>query len=1192
MGGVKYTESQRAAIDNRGGALLISAAAGSGKTRVLVERLMSRVTCSENPVDIDKFLVITYTKAAAAELRSRILDEINALLAQEPENRSLSRQSTLVYKAPISTIHSFCSGLLRENAQLLGISPEFRIMEGDESDIVKLRVLSRVIDEWYERMDEGFAALVDTMAAGRDDQRLPQLVLDLHTKLKSHPYPEKWAAERLGELESCGPDADVSETSWGRSIMDYAASCADYWVKTFGGAERMVLDDERIAASYAESFGETQDALNKLLTALKGGWDGVREVLPVPFPKLKALRAYSTPVTEEVKRVRELCKKSMEKLSEIFDSSSAELMEDIAAVFPPVKALFSLALDFDRAYSEEKERLRALDFGDMEHLAIKLLTDESGAPSNKAAEISRRFEEIMVDEYQDVNEIQDIIFRALSRDGKNLFMVGDVKQSIYRFRLADPTIFLRKYAAFKDAKEANEGEPRKIVLQDNFRSRKNVLDAVNFVFSNVMSRDFGEMDYTERESLKYGKTDYPESGDTAFELDLIDVPKSEDEETDFDKTEIEAAFVAKRIRELVDGGMTISEGEGQRRLGYGDIAILLRSVKGKAEVYAEALRAQNIPFQSDKAGEFWSRAEVTVMASLFSVIDNPRQDVPLISVLRSPLFGFTPDELAEIRAADKDSDFYTALVKTAETSPKCAEFIAFLSELRLAASDMPSDALVWHVLTLTNAPAIFGAMSGGAERKANLSVLLDLARQFESAGYKGLFGFVNQLKSLMERGGEAPASNSSGSANAVTITSIHKSKGLEYPVVFVADTGKRFNRDDTKKRLLIHSGLGVGPKRLDLKRGIEYTTLPRMAIARRMTDELLAEELRVLYVAMTRAREKLIITCAAKNSERLIDRLRPAASAPIAPQFLSECSSMAEWILLCALLRRESSALPGADTACLPESEDSRWDIRYITPETYEKAPAQADGEKAGEHMEPDGAKVSEIERRLNFRYAHEAATSLPSKLTATGLKGRFLDREAAEEAEKLKTSEKKYVFDRPNFALDDTPLTGAERGIALHLVMQYIDYKKCGGIEDIESEIARLSEQKFITEKQAKAVPPEKILAFFASPLGREVLSADSIRREFKFSLLVPASDYFPDGGDETILLQGVVDCCFEKQGELTVIDFKTDYVNKENQNERAESYKPQITAYARAMERITGKPVKRRVLYFFRTDSAVELR
>lgn len=1188
MGSVKFTDSQRAAIDSRGGALLVAAAAGSGKTRVLVERLMSRVTDGKNPVDIDNFLVITYTKAAAAELRSRILDEINELLAEEPENRSLARQSALVYKAPISTIHSFCSGLLRENAQLLGISPEYRVMEGDESDIIKLRVLNGVIDDWYERMDKGFAELVDTMAAGRDDQRLPLLVLDLHAKLKSHPYPEKWAAQRLAELKG-GPGTDASQTLWGRSIMDYAASNVEYWTETFGGAESLVYGDEKIAAAYGESFSETSVGLERLLKALERGWDNARAAFPIPFPRLKALRGYSTPETEEVKRVRELCKKAMVKLAEMFDCSSAELAEDMAAIFPPVNALFSLALDFDRAYSEEKARLRALDFSDLEHLAIKLLTNEDGAPSKEAGEISQRFEEIMVDEYQDANEIQDIILRALSKDGKNLFMVGDVKQSIYRFRLADPTIFLRKYAEFKDARDTQEGEPRKIVLQDNFRSRKNVLDAVNFVFANIMSKAFGEMDYTEREMLNCGKTDYPENAETAFELDIIEVPK--DEDADIDKVEIEAAFVARRIRELVDGGMLIYGESGQRRVEYGDVAILLRSVKSKAEVYAEALRAENIPFESDRAGEFWSRSEVMVMLSLFSVIDNPRQDVPLVSVLRSPLFGFTPDELAEIRTADRDSDFYCALVKTAEASQKCSDFLDFLGALRLTASEMPSDAFVWHVYTLTNAPAIFGAMSGGTERKANLMALLDLARQFESAGYKGLFGFVNQLKSLMERGGQPPVSSGSGAGNTVTITSIHKSKGLEYPVVFVADTGKRFNMDDTKKQLLIHPDLGVGPKRLDLRRGIEYTTLPRMAIARRMRDELLAEELRVLYVAMTRAREKLIVTCALKNSERLIAGLKPAAKSPIAPQFLTDCSSMAQWLLLCALLRRESSVLPNAETANLPESTDSLWDIRYITPETYEKAEAASSAEKSESPLETYEAEVLEIERKLAFRYAHEAAIRLPSKLTATELKGRFLDREAAEEAEPLERPERIIVFDRPNFAIEDTPLTAAERGIALHLVMQYIDYQKCGTITEIEEEIVRLAREKFITRKQAGVVSPEKIRNFFTSELGQEVLSADSLRREFKFSLLVPASDYFLNGEDERILLQGVVDCCFEKQGELTVIDFKTDYVNKETQAERAESYKPQIMAYAKAMERIMGKPVRRRILYFFRTDSAVEL-
>ena len=1190
MGAVNYTPSQKAAIENRGGALLVAAAAGSGKTKVLVERLMSRVTDTENPVDIDRFLVITYTKSAAAELRSRIMDEINERLVLEPGSRHLRRQASLIYKAPISTIHSFCGGILRENAQLLGISPEFRVMEQDESEIAKLRVIEELIDERYENVDGDFAKLTDTMATGRDDSKLSQLALELHSKLNSHPSPEKWAFEQLKALEAGKNAKDASETLWGRAILNYTLSDADYWLEAFGAAVCTVECDEKLAVAYYDSFRETLDALKRFRAALDKGWDEAQSALPIPFPKLKPLRGYSTFESEDVKRVRELCKQAAGKFTEIFDAASNELLEDIGAVLPAVRGLFALALDFDKAYSAEKARRKMLDFGDLEHLAIKLLTDDSGERTDKARELSERFEEIMVDEYQDANEIQDIIFTALSKDGNNAFMVGDVKQSIYRFRLADPTIFLRKYEAFEDAENAKEGQPRRIILQDNFRSRQSVLDAVNFVFSSIMSKQFGEMDYTENERLKLGKKDFPENPDTAFELDLIEITKGDDED-EADKTEVEAAFVARRIRELVESGMTITDKDNQRRLNYGDVAILLRSVKGKAEVYTEALRRENIPYYTENGREFWSRTEVSVMLSLLSIVDNPRQDVPLISVLRSPLFGFTPDELAEVRLADKDSDFYTALCKAAVGSERFAAFLEFLSELRLGAPDMRSDAFVWHVYTKTSALSIFGAMHGGAERKANLMALLDYAVQFENAGYKGLFGFVNQLKRFSERGGETAAANSSGAGNAVTVTSIHKSKGLEYPVVFISDTGKRFNKDDTRKPLLIHSNLGVGPKRLDLERRIEYTTLPRMAIARRMTGEMLAEELRVLYVAMTRAKEKLIVTCASKTTGRMFDRLLPGAKAPVAPQILSECASMGEWLILAALLRKESSGFNGIDTEALEESRDSLWDIRHITPESCAESDADALENEAPIEDAVSVEAVEEIAKRLSFKYSHEAATKLPSKLTATGIKGRFLDREAAEEAEKLKDLPRKFAFDRPRFVEEETALTGTERGVALHLVMQYIDYKKCTSLSGVKGEIERLGRLKIISAKQAGAVEARKILAFFESELGKKVLSAKEILREFKFSVLIPAADYFPESGDEEILLQGVVDCCIEEEAELTVIDFKTDYVTKSNQQERAVSYKPQLEAYAKAMERITGKPVGKRVLYFFSTDEAVEV-
>ena len=1186
MAEINYTPAQKAAIEKRGGALLVAAAAGSGKTKVLVERLMSRVADAENPVDIDRFLVITYTKAAAAELRSRIMDEINERLSREQGNRHLRRQASLIYKAPISTVHSFCGGILRENAQLLGISPEFRMMEPDESEIVRARVADELIGERYESENADFSFLADTMAAGRDDSRLTQLTLELDAKLQSHANPEKWAREQLEAFENGAGAVDAASTVWGGVVVENALQNVEYWVAAFEDAVITIGRGEKISAAYLDSFLSTLDSLKLFRKALQTGWDEARSALPIAFPKLKALRD-APPEAENVKRVRELCKKAAAKYGETFDAKSAELLSDMGAVLPAVRALFALALDFERAYSAEKAKRKMLDFGDLEHLAIRLLTDEEGEPTEKAREISERFEEIMVDEYQDANEIQDTIFRAVSREGKNIFMVGDVKQSIYRFRLADPTIFLRKYEAFKDAKDAVDGEPSRIILQDNFRSRLSVLDAVNFVFTNIMSKRFGEMEYTENERLNLGRTDFPENPDTKFELDLIDT--ADDSGEDEDKTELEAAFVARRIRELVSGGMRVTSGGGERRLGYGDIAILLRSVKGKAEVYSEALRRENIPSFTESGREFWSRTEISVMLSLLTVVDNPRQDVPLISVLRSPLFGFTPDELAEARLADKTADFYTALCGAAESNEKFAAFKELLNDLRLTASDMSSDEFLWYVYTKTSALAIFGAMQGGSERRANLMALLDYAVQFENAGCKGLFGFSRQLKRYAERGGEA-AAGSSDVGNAVTITSIHKSKGLEYPVVFICDTSKRFNKDDTKRPLLMHSALGVGPKRLELERRIEYTTLPRMAIAQKMNSEMLAEELRVLYVAMTRAKEKLIVTFATKTPDRVLERLAPGAKAPIAPQVLADCASMGEWVLLAAMLRREASSLRGINTDLLEESRDSLWDIRMVPAKPAGESAEQESAAQA-ENTEPDALPTEEIARNLSFKYAHEAAKLLPSKLTATGLKGRFLDREAAEEAESLAEKTKKPVFDRPRFVSGETPLTGAEKGVALHLVMQYIDYKSCVSLEGVNAEIERLAKMRIITEKQARAVDSAKIVSFFASPLGKCALCAEKLLREFKFSIMIPAADYFPEGGDEEILLQGVVDCCIEENGKLTVIDYKTDYVTKENERERAESYRPQLEAYAKALGRITGKPVEKRVLYFFRTGSAVEV-
>lgn len=1182
-----FTPEQKIAIENRGGALLCSAAAGSGKTRVLVERLIERVTDESDPCDIDDFLVITYTKAAAAELRSRILDGIYARIAEDPENRRLRRQAEGCYRAQIGTIHSFCARLLREMVQALGISPDFRVADESESDIMKTRVMENVLEERYRDMSEGFALLVDTMGAGRDDSKLVVTALDTHTKLQSHPYPEKWVKEQLAELRLDGV-TDVSQTVWGGILMQRAESSARYWQEKLYKILEGGGDYPDFMAAYGESLTVTLSCVRAFLSGLRNSWDEAAINSVIAFPRAKPLRG-----CDDLKEMRTRCKKELDKVTGPFRRMSEGYFADMRAVAPAVEELLFLVLDFDAAYSAEKRRRSVIDFSDQEHMAVRLLIDpETGEPTETAREVSSRYREIMVDEYQDVNAVQELIFHAVSKDGENIFMVGDVRQSIYRFRLADPTIFLQKYRSFKDAAEAEPCEGRKVLLSQNFRSREGILSAVNFIFKNIMSPDFGELDYTEREFLRVGAA-YPEKTEPSVELDVIDMAGTEDEDGESpEKAGAEAAFIARRVLEL-KRTLLVSDGKGgERPASFGDMAILLRSVAGKAPEYASALRRAGIPVSSDRSGPFFEAPEIIMMLSLLSVIDNPHQDIPLISVLRSPIWGFNADELALIRLSDRKSDLYSALRVAAESDEKCRAFAEELSYYRNLAPDMSADRFLWHIYNRTGIFAIVGAMRGGTARRKNLMLLFEYAQRFESAGYKGLFGFISYMRELRERGDD-PGETVSADDDAVRIMSIHKSKGLEFPVVFLADTAKKFNTMDAKKPLLIHPKLGIGAKRLDLVRRIEYPTLPRLAVAEAVNSENMAEEMRVLYVAMTRAREKLVITAAYSDAEREMAKLLKDSSLPVPPQVLAGTHSMADWILLPALSRPESGDLRFSSPFLPCEDEKDRWEVRLIKSaeltEAADDREARAPESAKGEGIDP--AAVRALTEKLEFEYPYAAAVDIPSKLTATELKGRFPDFEAAEDAETIPKDKKRRELRTPDFSGPDRPITAAERGVALHLVMQYADYSKCAQPGGAAAEAERLRALGVLSEKQARAVRYDMIEAFFASDIGRRVLSAENLKREFKFSLLVPASEFFPDGGDDRILLQGVVDCWFEENGGITVLDFKTDYVTEESAEERAGLYAGQLSAYATALSRITGKPVREKLLYFFAINRAIAL-
>ena len=1138
------TKAQQAAVDHKDGALLIAAAAGSGKTRVLVERLMSRVTAPDGP-DIDDYLVITFTRAAAAELRERISGELVRRLAAEPSSRRLRRQLALVSRAHISTIDAFCSEIVRANAHLLGIRPDFRVADESETGVIHARVMTRLLEDRYSAMTPAFRALADVVSTGKSDESLEKMIENTYGALQSHAYPRRWIEERLGGF----PDAkDASETPWGEALVAYAKRRNAAALRRLSEARTLVECDDKAEEQYGPGFDDAIEDMRAYGAALDKGWDAVRDFGQIRL-KIGTVRGEKSPEAAAAKRSWDACRATHKKLAEIFTAPSAVVLAEMEKTNVVTDELLRCVLDYGDALDEEKKRRNVLEFGDILHLAVRLLIGDDGKPTDRARDIADGFAEILVDEYQDVSGVQDKIFRAISKDEKNLVFVGDVKQSIYRFRLADPTIFLKKYNAWKD--DPAPGEPRRILLSQNFRSRQGILDAVNDVFSRIMSPELGEMEYGEAEALR-GSGDPDGDPEKPFELLLFDAPQRDEDE---EKREAEAAVVASRVRRLLDSGMEIDG----RPIAPSDIAVLMQFMKSpRGEKFAAALRREGVPVVMLK-DEAPDEPAVGAVLSYLSVIDNPRQDVELIAVLRSPLFGFKSDELAAVRAADREGDFYSALAVRAREDDKCAAFMQKLARLREAAPELGLERLLRLIYDESGILAASG--SGG------LYALLDAARAFEARGGAGLYGFVSELRDMAEAGRPFSLPTSQRTAEGVTLCTMHASKGLEWPVVVLADLKTEYKDRTSDAPLLVHSELGVGMDYVDLERRIKYPTIARTAIKARLKNESLSEEMRLLYVAMTRAKRKLIIMTAPKTGKTKWEKLLAEADG-FDPAVLEDRGNMTDWLLLVA------AELSARDPKWVPEIVSPQSGDAYAGPEETEKT---------------DPGLAAVISGRLDFAPPFPEAWRTPSKLTATELKGGVLESEAAEGADVYLRREPANLR-RPVFETEGGRLSPTERGTALHKAVQFSDLALCATEDGARAELERLREKHMLTPAEADSIKPGDIAALARSPLGKRMLAAKELRREFKFSILIPAGELLAGAGDDELLLQGVVDCLFDEGDGLVIVDFKSDNVTGFTQQAAVKRYAPQLAAYAKAMEKIFERPVVEKLLYFFKTREAVK--
>ncbi len=1156
---------QKLAVTDRGGKLLVSAAAGSGKTKVLVERLMGYIQDPVSPAQIDDFLIITYTKAAAAELRSKIAAKLSDLIAQNPGNQHLQKQMIRLYLAKISTVHAFCTDILRHYAYKLDISADFRV--GDENECLQLQMkaLENILNQAYgnAEKDSDFRAFVDSQGFGRDDRQIPEIIFKVYNRSRCHMDPEKWLDWCIGD--GAEQQQDAGQTPWGAYLLDD--------LKKYVSLHIDALEKHVKAASGMDGMEKPVALLRDTITQLQllcesQSWDDVIRNKDIDYGRLTfPKKCGEHELAEKMKVARNACKEGLAKRLRPFGEESSQILADFSTSAGAARGLVGLVRQFAKEYERLKRLRGILDFGDLEHLTLDLFLGKNRSGITAVAnEVGNGFREIMVDEYQDSNEIQDAIFASLTEKRQNCFMVGDVKQSIYQFRLADPSIFIGKYNTYKEAVDAKPGEGRRILLSHNFRSSAGVISGVNDVFAQCMSPEVGGLLYGESEMLREGIPHTP-LNEPEVSLCAISV--------DTDTYAEEANFVADRIQELLDGSHFVRDGEKLRPIRPEDIAILLRSPGSVGGEFQFALRSRGIQCTTGDTADLLGSEEIGAVISILQVIANPLQDIPLMATLTSPVFGFTAEDLAVLRSRDRQADLYTLLLNAQDR--KCVEFLSLLNRLRQTARLSSVSELLSAIFTETGLLSTYSAFPDGATRLDNLQTFYQTVSGFEAGGPKELTQVLEFLEAAKERG--LVIGGALQDKGAVTLMSIHKSKGLEFPVVFLCGLSRRFNRESVNAQVLCDKDLGLGLSCVDANLRVRYPNLAKRAIALKTLKEGLSEELRVLYVAMTRARDRLIMTYADKNLDTTLHdfAMRLELSSP--ELLCMEAGSPGDWVLQTALGKTEAGALfaLGGNPGCAKVS-NSPWQISVI--------PGYVNEGTTLEQLDTAGISaqtVDKLRRSLSFAYSHTPATGIPSKLTATQLKGREVDKEIAEGTRTEKSAE----FRNPSATI----ARGRTFGNAMHAVMQYIDIPACSSEDNIRSEINRMVEEHLISEEQAAMADVDSLCAFFQTTVGKRLQKADHILREFKFSVLDDASKYYPDAGDEKILLQGVVDCAIIEDDGLTILDFKTDRVTEQTISQVADQYRSQVQAYASALSRIYQKPVKSASLYFFNLNRFVDV-
>ncbi len=1184
----RWTKEQSEAIESRGKNLLVSAAAGSGKTAVLTERII-KLIC-EDRVSLENMLIVTFTNAAAGEMRERILSKLIESLGKENiDDKFIREQIAVVNKSFIITVHSFCIDIVRKNFFKLAIDPNFKIGDPIELNLTLVDIIDELFEDEYEINNPEFLELVESYGSNRDDARLKDIVLKLYRYIQSKPSPLKWLRE-VTSFYKISED-DFKDNIWIRSLIDETMSellslkelishCIDL-CNLEGGPEE-----------YLSAIKSDYYMLEDLMDLIENDYDQfTRSLSNISFEKLKRIsKKREMPIDEilvdKVKSSRDSFKKHIKKLQLGLASKDIDTMaHQLEEMEPLMEYLYSLVEKFTLRYRSEKSKKGILDFNDLEHYAIELLEDEDIRKNYRD-----KFSYIFLDEYQDSNIVQETIINHIRRDD-NVFLVGDVKQSIYKFRLADPSLFIDKYTSYS---RNPDGINYRIDLSKNFRSRREILDGINFIFKNVMSTKLGEIEYDESAFL-YSGTDFEDNYDSSIEINILDKSSDDDEDIDdelknLESVELEAIAISKKIKSLIGKKTYDGKKKTYKAIEYRDIVILLRATRNWSHIFTDVFIDENIPLFSDTSSGFFDVLEIKVFLSLLKIIDNKLQDIPLITVLRSPIGGFSIEELISIRCIDKSYNFnecFFSYDKDDELGLKIKDFKERLEKWTYESTYMRLDELVWKLLIESRFFYYVGGLPGAKERQGNLKILVEKAKIFENTSVSGLFNFINFIERLEKTSNDMDTAKSvSESENVVRLMSIHKSKGLEFPVVILAGTGKRFNLMDLNSELLLDKDLGFGLKYVDYKNRYYMESLPQSAIKSKMKASILSEELRILYVALTRAVDKLIVFASINSMESSVKKWERKLTA----FNLLSSANYIDWIMSVLVRHRDLSSIRedyGLDVELLEEDLDTKFTLNVLSKSSLlENLQEEKNNLEYYKNIiiEKDNIQdinISEqIKSMFDFKYGFEKAIHFPSKVSVTELKK--LSNQEGDFKAKMPIPELKSPIVFKDYKEDDYKPTGAELGSIYHLIFQHMDY----GLDKsliIRRTLDDLLEKRLVSTNELEYLDLSKIEKFIDSELFDRISRASKLFREEAFVIKMEIEG-------ESVLVQGIIDLYFIEDEAIVLVDYKSDHIKREIDYYK-KIYEPQIRLYEEALTKMSKYNVKESLIYFMDVDKLVEI-